>query len=117
MSAALYPPLINLSSLAKLEDVCFEWNARDVQWITMALQTAESKHLRQITIYSHGFIEDPVPETFLRGWRDLDRLLLQLWTLRSVRLKITFRRECAGRDLTDLVSMLLPELSGRGAID
>ena len=117
MTTAPGTPLINLSSLAKLEEVVLEWGIQDAQWIATTLETAESKNLRKITLHSHGFIEVPFPETHLRGWRDLDRLLLQLWTLRSVRLKITFKKGTEGRDLGSLGSMLLPELTGRGAID
>ena len=49
----------------------------------------------------------------LRGWRDLDRFSLQLWTLRSIILKIVREEERGGLDLEDLV----PELTGRGTID
>ena len=117
MATAPGTPLINLSSLAKLEDVVLEWGMQDVQWIATTLQTAESKNLRQITLHSHAFIEIPFPETFLRGWRDLDRFLLQLWTLRSVRSKIAIMKGLEGRDLGGLASMLLPGLASRGAVD
>ena len=117
MATAPGTPLIDLSSLTKLEEVVLEWGIQDVQWIAATLQTAESRNLRQITLHSHAFIEVPFPEKSLQGWQDLDRFLVQLWILRSVRLKITFKKGREGRDLGGLASMLLPELTCGGAVD
>ena len=116
MSAARAdPPSVNLSKLAKLEALVFDCGIQDVQWITATLQTVESKNLRQITIRSHADIEDPVSETVLREGQDLDRLLSPLRILRSVEITRKKRRE--ERDLEGLARMLLPELTGRGAVD
>ena len=117
MSLVREPPLINLSSLTKLEDVVLGWGTQDVRWITMALQTVKSKNLRQITIDSHAAIEDRVTKAFLGTWRDLDHVMFRLWTSRSVRSKIKYRTRRRGRDLGARASTLLPELTGRGAVD
>jgi hypothetical protein len=57
----------------------------------MALQTVESKNLQQITIHYPtiltGTIEEAVHQA--QEWQELDRLLVQFWTSRSIRPKIT----------------------------
>ena len=54
-----------------------------VQWIITTLQTAKTEHLQQITILTRfpfdGFVETDRPE-----WQELDHLLVQLWTSRSI---------------------------------
>ena len=117
MSIVPATPSINLSRLTKLEEVVFESVTQNLQWIAATLQTAESKDLWQVTIRSHAAIEDPVSEPVLRKWRDLDHFLLRFWTLHSVRLKIAYRKGYEGHDLGGLAPMLLPELTGRGAVD
>jgi hypothetical protein len=50
-------------------------------------------------------------------WQNLDRLLLQLWILHSIRPKIKYRWEEEGDDLRDLAPWLLPELTSREVVD
>jgi hypothetical protein len=47
------PASIDLSKATKLKDVVFQPRSREVEWVTMALQTITSKHrdLRQISIH------------------------------------------------------------------
>lgn len=93
------------------------WDKQNVQWITTTLQSIKSRCLQQITINSYNDIEDIASGTVLREWQDLDRLLFQLWTLRSIRLKIVYEKGRGGHDLGSLAPTLLPELTSRGAVD
>jgi hypothetical protein len=101
----------------------FGLNTWRVEWITTALQTITPKHrdLRQITIEMSYHFALPTPPANLkqaieenRGqWLDLDRLLVQFWESRSVRLKVY----TMGRGVIDHVRLLLPEVTGRGITD
>lgn len=57
-----------------------------------------------------------VGESALREWQDLDHLLVQLWTLRSIRPNIKWPKEIAS-DLRELVRSLLPILESTGALN
>jgi hypothetical protein len=104
------PPL-DFSKATKLKDLSFQCQGPNVQRITAALQTVQSKNLQQITIHSlYGISANLVRQE----WRDLDRLLVQFWTIRP---KITYKALEGGGDLRALALSLLPELMQRGAID
>ena len=105
-------PLVDLSKLTKLKNVVF--GCPYIQRITTTLRTAEFINLEQITIYSPTNFGTPSVKSAYREWQDLDRLLLQFWTSRSLRPKIEYGGEC---DLIKLAPRLLPELTSRGAID
>ena len=112
------PLPLDLSGATKLEGLEFECSDPDVPWVITTLETVEAKSLREITIHALIHPRDPT-ETVLRGWRDLDCLLVKLWTSRSVRPRIipaTYTEEgwtCP----SELAARLLPELASRGAID
>jgi len=107
---------LDLSKLARLKEVVWI-SGPNVRWITMALQTAESTNLQRITIRFYIPLEASIEELFHREWEDLDCALLQLWNSRSIRLRIEHRGEGAGCELRELAPRLLPELTGRGAVD
>ena len=66
------------------------------------------KSLRRVTVKSRHIVVN------YREWENLDRLLAQLWTSRSIRPRIVF----STRDkMIGLVPKLLPELSKHGAVD
>ena len=110
------PPL-DLSKATKLKDLSFRFGWSDVQRITMTFQTAQSKHLQQITIYPRGNFANPVEETVCLGWQDLDRLLVQSWTSHSIRPRI-MHGVGEEQDVSRLLaSRLLPELTRRGLVD
>lgn len=111
-------PPFDLSKLTKLKDVELRWNTSGIQWITTSLETAKSPNLRQVTITISSFVAfvDPVEEEMCREWQDLDRLLIQLWTLRSISPKIRYEKRDRGNDLGELGPSLLPELTSRGAV-
>lgn len=50
---------------------------------------------------------------------DLDRLLIQLWELRSVRPRINYLAvpQSEEKEVVDCVSCLLPEVTKRGVLD
>jgi len=105
---------LDLSKLTRLKVVWM--SGPSIRWIITTLQTAESTNLRQIIIQ----ISAPLgasTELFYREWQDLDRLLLEFWTLRSVRPRIEYMAEKAGCELRELAPRLLPELTGRGAVN
>jgi hypothetical protein len=109
------PPL-DLSKATKLKDVEFRCPGPNIQWITMALQSIESKSLRQIIIHYYIF-PNPDGETVHQAWRDLDRLLVQFWTSRAIRPKIKYGAGERENDLKGLASSLLPELTRRRVVD
>jgi hypothetical protein len=124
------PPL-DLSRATNLKDLSFTCGGSDIQRVTMALQTVQSKNLQQITIYPcktfgdlqqiythpYGTPGNPVDEAVLQQWQDLDRLLVQFWTSHSIRPKITYEVGKGQKDWGALVPRLLPELTRRGLYD
>jgi hypothetical protein len=103
------PSPFDLSKATELKDLGFQLDiyTEDVQWITATLQTATSPNLRRISIVS-PMAFDPIEETTLQEWRDLDRLLVELWTSRSIRPEIKFLY--GGENMR---RSLLPELASR----
>ena len=87
------------------------WDAQTVQWITRTLQTAKSKYLRQITISALS-PTDPIQATVRQEWEDLDHILVQLVTLRSIRLKLDMDRSKCD-DPEAQVQLFFPELASR----
>ena len=84
----------------------------------MALQTVGSENLRQITIYPYTKTSDhPIEEAARQDWRDLDLLLVRLWTSRSIRPRLMYGPDAGGKEAGDYAPSLLPELTRRGVID
>ena len=96
----------DLSTATKLKDVVFSFEGSP-QWNNTAIETIKSKDPRQVTVKSWHVSVD------YREWGDLDRLLDQLWTSRSIPPKVSFSRR--GKML-GLVPKLLPELTKRGLL-
>ena len=112
-------PSLDLSKATKLKEVVFNYY-RNIQWITTAIKTIESKNLQQIAIFSYAStpISFQIKEAVRQEWQDLDHQLVQLWTSHSIRPKIMYRRGQGGADeARGLVQRLLPELTRRGAVD
>ena len=111
----------------RLEGVVLRPEWRNVEWITMALQTTKHRDLRQISICAHfgsvltsfgANVGQLVGEHVVWQWLDLDRLLARLWESYFIRPRIMSmtpdeeqgtRREC--------VWSLLPEITTRGIIN
>ena len=74
----------------------------------MAIESVKSKDLQRVTIKSRHFQADD------REWQDLDRVLVQLWTSRSIRPTIIFSRKS---EMEGLKQRLLPELTKKEAVD
>ena len=110
------PPL-DLSKATKLEDLSFLFGGLDVQRITTTLQTVQSKHLQQITIHPCGTLANPVGETVLQRWQDLDRLLVQFCISPSIRPRIKYEVRKGEDALRAFISSLLPELTRRELTD
>ena len=98
---------LDLSTATKLKDVIFT-SGGPLRWINTAVGTIKSKDLERVTVVSRHVHVD------YREWGDLDRLLAQLWTSRSIRPTITFDSE---RKMIRLVPELLPEPTKEGAVD
>ena len=109
-------PSLDFSKLTRLKEVTLA-SGPSVQWITTTLQTVKSTKLEQITIHSPIAFMSTIAESDYREWGDLDRLLLQFWTSRSIRLKFGCKNGKDGRDFSDTAPRLLPELTSRGTID
>lgn len=109
---------LDLSKVTKLKDVEFRLHRPEPQWTIMSLRTAQSQNLRQITITIDSLVAfiGPVGEVIHHQWRDLDRLLVQLWTSRSIIPKVRYERRNRRDDMGDLAPSLLPELASRGAV-
>ena len=111
------PPPLDLSHAIKLKDVGFHFDNLSVKWIVATLQTAKSKYLRQITIFSSTSF-DTVEGEVRREWQDLDHLLVRLWTSRLIIPKIKYisAPEREDVDLGEVAPSLLPELVSRGVV-
>lgn len=84
----------------------------------MALQTVDSKDLQLITLRpNHYAFRHSIQETVHREWENLDRLLVQFWTSRSIRPRITYESEMDEEELKGYAVTLLPELTMRGLVD
>ena len=110
------PPL-DLSEATRLKDLSFQCGGPSIQRFTMALQTVQSENLEQITIHPYATFADLTEERVRQEWQDLDRLLVQFWTLRSIRPKIKYEVGKGGNDLKAFAPSLLPELTRRGLVD
>ena len=88
-----------------------------VQWITATLHTVERKTIRDITIYPFDALPETIEQAVCEEWRELDRLLVQFGTSRSIRPRVAYVAENEGRDMRDYVPSLLPELTRRGLVD
>jgi len=111
---------LDLSKATKLKHLRFLRTRikSTVRWITMTLQTVDSKTLQSITIDPHSAIPETVEEEVYQEWQDLDRLLVQFWTSHSIRPKVKYvPRWGEGRELRDDAQILLPELTKRGLVD
>jgi len=109
-------PSLDLSKAVKLKDVAFRcgWLT---QWVTTIVKTAKSENLQQITIVSFAATVTQIEETVYQQWQDLDHLLVQLWTSRSIRPRVVYKRTGGGDGMRDAASRLLPELTRRGFVD
>ena len=121
-SLHLDPPTttsFDLSRATKLKELVFRCARPDAQWMAVALQTIKSKRLRQITINPYGtaFVLNATEEMIYREWEDLDRLLIQLWTSRSIRPKVVYEVRGEERSLGKYAPNLLPELTRGGLVD
>jgi hypothetical protein len=110
------PPL-DLSKVNKLEDLSFRCGGWNIQQITTALQTVQSKYLQQVTIHPGAAFANQIVETVHQEWQDLDRLLVQFWNSHSIRPKFTYEADTEGDDLRAFAPSLLPELTRRGLVD
>ena len=104
------PPPFDFSKATKLKDLEFKLYTPNIQWVTKTLLTV--KNIRHIKIQSQRFFSDSMVASVRHEWRDLDRLLVQLWISRSIRPEITFM--CWG---VNLGRTLLPELAKKGVFD
>jgi len=88
-----------------------------VQWITTTLQTAESKTIRDITIYPFHSFPETIRGAVCQEWKDLDRVLVQFWTSHSIRPQVMYGASEGVKDMRDDIPSLLPELTRRGLVD
>ena len=118
LASSTAPSPFDFSRATKLERLRFWWGNSDVRWITTTFETAKSESLREIIIHAVIYFRDP-SERVRREWKDLDCLLVKLWTSRSVLPKI-LPVTCVG-DVwecpDELIVSLLPQLANRRAID
>ena len=110
-------PSFDLFKATKLKDVKFQLRESKVKWVTTALQTIGSKNLQQITInfinHLRFIFPGPIDETTRLEWKDLDHLLLRLWTTHSIRPVFGYNQE-GGTGSGVLGPKLMPELASRG---
>jgi hypothetical protein len=97
----------------------FQQYEADIRWINATLKTAKSENLQKISIHFSTVLlltnlVDPIDETICLEWQELDHLLVNLWTTRSVCLELTYEKRGGGIGLGVPVPKLLPELTRRG---
>ena len=108
-------PSFNLSDATMLKDVEFQLHEPNVKWITATLQTAGFKNLQQITIrLDFAAFLDGIPETTRLEWQELDDLLVQLWTTRSIVPAFTYVKNGGRSGLGVPKTKLMPKLASRG---
>ena len=107
------PPPLDLSHAAKLKSVELRFESLSVQWIVAMLQTAKTICFRRVTIFI-GVCFDVVEEVDRREWRDLDHLLVRLWTSHSIVPKLSY---VVTKEIRSLVPTLLPALVNSGLVD
>ena len=90
----------------KLKNVVFG-SRGSLRWINTAIESIKSKDLHRVIVRSSHILVN------YREWEDLDHLLTQLWTSRSIRPTIMFK----GDKIIGLVPKFLPELTKNGAVD
>lgn len=109
----------------------FRYESKNIDWITMTLQTITSEHrdFRQITIFLpclltlFNVVVGGPPSTYLddamaRQWLELDCLLLQFWETRSIRPRVLCPRLGGEwRNTETLIGCLLQGITQRGIID
>ena len=104
------PSPLDLSKATRLKNVDFQSNVADIQWITKSLGSAGFESLRKAKITASLPINfaDQIEGVLHRELVDLDRLLVELWTLRSVALWVRCEN-AGGRNL-------LPEITSREGV-
>ena len=100
-----------------LKELSFRCGGLNIQQFTMTLQTVQSKNLQQITIHPYATFTNMNEETICQEWWDLDRLLVQFWTSRSIRPEFRYEMGREGEDFKAFAPRLLPELTRRGLVD
>jgi len=109
---------LNLTKATKIKRLVFRCTWPNVQWVTTALQTVESKNLHRITVRPDA--NTPVytfTEQVRQQWQDLDHLLVQFRTSNSIHSKIVYETGDSRKDIRDHVPSLLLVLTRRGLID
>lgn len=110
---------LDLSKAKKLKNIEFLCKEPDVTWITAALRTMEFNNLQSISLvlFPHSDLGASVSALFHQGWVALDQLLVQLWTLHSVRLKFMCEWMNRGWNPKGDAERLFSESMGRQIID
>jgi len=111
----------DLSEATKLRDVVFRCTKQRVKWISKALHTIRSRSLQRISLElprrDQAPTGDAIWEAVHQEWVDLDHLLVQFWTSRSLRPTVMYEPGELEEEMRVYVATLLPELTRRGAID
>ena|ERR1700753_2942989 len=110
------PPPLDLSKATKLKDLDFVLSISTIQWITMTLQATKSEILRRITIRLISVHLSSAEGKVHSELHDLDHLLAELWTSRSVLPKVELKI-MEGRISGELVASLFPKLTSMGAVE
>ena len=108
----------DLSMATKLKDLVFRSNLPSVRWITRALRSVKSNGLQRITLRSDLYtFTNPIQEATYQEWWDLDRLLVQFRTSRSICPKVVYEIKCEEEEMRGYALNMLPELTRRGLVD
>jgi hypothetical protein len=91
----------------------------NIRWITATLRTVELKSLQSISLeIPHYVVLGALGlEVDRRGWLDLDRLLVQFWTLTTLRLELLCEVRGGEGKPEDNFSRLLPESTESGIVN
>jgi len=125
------PVSVDLSEVAKLQDVVFRLRSMVVTWVTATLQTISTKHwdLQHLSIHTPfrstligvgSDIRQTFGEEIFGQWLELDHLLVQFLESRSIRPKVvctTLKQGDQNKNTRYCVGCLLPEVTKRGIID
>ena len=109
---------LDLSMATKLKDLTFQCSGSDVRWVTITLQTAKSKDLQRITLRPDAITSmNMIYGRAYEKWQDLNRLLVQFWTLYLICLQVMYGSGTGEKDTRDRTLHLLLKLTRGRLVD
>ena len=109
---------LDLSSALNLKSVVFRCGmpSLNVDWITIAVESIKSSHVKEMTLYmpgnltTRGNVDAQLPDAVYTQWLDLDKVFVEYLTARSFKLKVVTSPGTDKDTFEGYVERLLPNL-------